>query len=100
MTPACESAESGDFHEDEVVDCDVGVESSEVSRTFATTTTGEPAVSALSSDPMTVLGGDCLARAGPSSWVGAASSVSPGSSEPSRRCRLRRDSMRGMCNWS
>ena len=57
MTPACESAESGDFHEDEVVDCDVGVESSEVSRTFATTTTGEPAVSALSSDPMTVLGG-------------------------------------------
>jgi NTE family protein len=57
MTPACESADAGDSPEDEVVDCDVGVESSEVSRTLATTTTGEPAVSALSSDPMTVLGG-------------------------------------------
>ena len=57
MTPACESADAGDLPEAEVVDCDVGVESCEASPTMATATTGEPAVSALSSDPMTVLGG-------------------------------------------
>ena len=38
MTPAGESADTGDSHEAEVVDCDLGGETSEVSPVFLTAT--------------------------------------------------------------
>jgi len=57
MTPAGEAADAGDSHEDEVVDCDLGGERTDVSPRLVTATAGEPVVNDLSAGPMIDLDG-------------------------------------------
>src|SRR5262245_59918983 len=58
MTPAAESDDAGDSHDDEVVDWDVGAPRfSGVSPTLVTASAGEPVVSAHGSDSRTGLDG-------------------------------------------